>query len=69
MSVVSTHVHYDLEFNGNDLVVNNLEFNWHGTETVDLNCNGITNSFDFTVDSVIDCATVCTFGRCYEYCE
>ncbi|MBW2965632.1 fibronectin type III domain-containing protein [Candidatus Woesearchaeota archaeon] len=69
MSVVSVHDHYDLVFNGDDLVINNLESNWYSTETVNLDCNSVTNSFDFTVNSVQDCVTVCTFGKCHTYCE
>jgi C1A family cysteine protease len=66
--VTSTHL-FDLEFNSNDLTINNLDPNWYGTETIDLDCNGIANSFDLTVNSIIDCVKVCTFSRCYTYCE
>lgn len=69
MSVNSTHSHYDLAFVGNDLVINNMELNWNGMETVDIDCNGIQNSFVFVVHPVQDCAHVCSFGRCYTYCE
>jgi len=71
MSVTSTHTHYDLAMSGNDLIINNLEADWFGTETVDLDCNGVANSFDLTVNDVAEqtCYTACTYGNCWTYCE
>ena len=58
MSVTSTHTHYTLSFSGNNLNISNLEQNWNGLETVNLNCNGIPSSFQLTINPVNDPAVV-----------
>jgi len=56
MSVNSTPTHYDLVFSGDNLIINNLEADWAGTETVNLDCNGVAKSFALTVNEVNDAA-------------
>jgi len=50
MRVRSIHP-YNLHFNGADLVIENLDSQYTGTETVELNCNGVQNSFMLTVQA------------------
>jgi C1A family cysteine protease len=69
MQITSAHTHYDLAFALNDLIINNLQSNWFGTETVALECNGISNSFDLTVNPTQDCREICSYRRCYTHCE
>ncbi len=70
ITVTSTHTHFDLSMSGNDLVISNLEANWYGVETVNLNANGASASFVLTVNNVEDCREICDGrGRCYEYCD
>jgi len=71
MQITSIHSHYDLVFNALDLIINNLETDWFGTETVDLDCNGVSNSFGLTVNDTLDitCRQVCYSRGCYEVCE
>ena len=66
VTVTSTHSHYNLVFSGNNLIINNMELNWFGTETVNLDCNGISSSFNLKVN---DCRQVCYSRRCYEVCD
>jgi hypothetical protein len=69
VNVVSTNTHFDVIRSGNDLIVNNLEADWHGNEVVVLECNGITAMFTLYVDNVQDCIEICSYGVCYEYCD
>jgi hypothetical protein len=58
VAITSTHTHYDLVFVANDLYISNLELNWNGLETVNLDCNGVPASFDITVNAVNDAPTI-----------
>ncbi|MFH1316873.1 MAG: hypothetical protein ABII01_05105, partial [Candidatus Woesearchaeota archaeon] len=49
ITITSTHNHYDLVFNGDNLEIINLELDYTGIETVDLDCNGVAADFDLTV--------------------
>ncbi|MBD3247312.1 hypothetical protein GF378_01695 [Candidatus Pacearchaeota archaeon] len=68
MSVVSTHSNYDLSIVGNDLIISNLQSNWYGTETVTLDANGITNTFQLNVRQLFDdYHQVCGVYECQEW--
>ncbi len=55
MQVTSTHNHYDLFINGNNLIINNLEQNYFDQgELITVNCNGIQNTFTLTINSIND---------------
>jgi len=70
VQITSTHSHYDFIFFNTDLTISNLESNWFGTETVDLDCNGVSASFDLTVNNLPEstCYQVCSYGSCYDVC-
>jgi len=47
---VSSNHDYDLEFNDEfDLYIEDLDSDYHGSDIVELNCNGVMNSFILTV--------------------
>ena len=54
ITITPPHAHYDLYFDGNDLKIMNMEQNWYGTEPVTLYCNGVSASFDLTVNNLND---------------
>jgi len=70
VNVVSTSSHYDLSISGNDLIISNLEANWYGTETVTLDCNGVTATFTLRVNQLYDdCIKLCGYISCEEVCD
>ncbi len=67
---IGSNSHFDIELNGNDLVINNLQDNWYGSEVITLNANGETANFILTVNQLLDdCIEICSWGYCYEHCE
>ncbi len=61
---------FQLGLNGNDLIINSLQPNWWGTETVNLDCNGVPATFDLTVNRLLDdCITICSTNNCETYCD
>jgi len=70
LNILSSHTHFDLEISGNDLIINNLEKDWYGNETVILDANGIQANFTLTITHLLDdCETICSWNTCYEYCD
>ncbi len=67
---IGTNVHFTVQLNGNNLVVSNLVKNWHGSETVVLQANGVPATFTLTVRHLLDdCEKICSWGTCYELCD
>lgn len=54
VSIESDHDDYDLGFDEDDLVIFNLDKDYTGTETVELECNGIYADFDLIIVSEDD---------------
>jgi hypothetical protein len=70
MSINSTNFGFVLGITGNDLILNAIQPNWWGTQTVVMECNGVLTSFGFTVNRILDdCITVPTNGVDYLYCD
>lgn len=67
---IGTNSHFDIKLNDDDLVIDNLEANWYGTETVVLYANGVPATFTLTIRHLLDdCAEICAWGKCYEICD
>jgi len=71
ITVVSTPSAFTLTLVGNDLEISSLEANWYGTETIVMDCNGVTTNFDLTINKLLDdCTKICSYGTCYtNYCD
>jgi len=64
------NTNFTLGMSGNNLILNSITHNWYGSENVQLSCNGISSSFTLTVNHLLDdCVTICSYGRCYTYCD
>lgn len=69
-TVVSTHPGFTLGLSGNNLVINTIQPNWWGTETVVVSCNGVLTTFSFTITRLLDdCIIISTDEVDYLYCD
>lgn len=67
---VGSNSHFDIELNGNNLVLDDLQKHWHGSETVVVYANGVPETFRLTVKHLLDdCEKICAWGTCYELCD
>ena len=66
----STHSNFVLSVSGSNLVISGLTQNYYGSETAFVSCNGVTSSFGFTVNQLLDeCIQICVYGQCFSECD
>lgn len=67
---VGPNSHFNVLVNGNDLVIDNLEANWYGSEIVTVYANGVPAGFTLNIKHLLDdCVEICSWGTCYELCD
>ncbi|RLG12002.1 hypothetical protein DRN73_03760 [Candidatus Pacearchaeota archaeon] len=70
LTILSSHAHFNLEISGDNLIINDLEKDWYGNETVILDANGIQANFTLTITHLLDdCKKICSWNTCYEFCD